>query len=182
MAEKICGETEDSFMLQQFSNPNNPKAHYETTGPEIYEQVPDTAVFVSAAGTGGTITGTGRFLKEKNPDTHVVVVEPVESPVLSGGDPGPHKIQGIGAGFIPDALDTSIYDEIVQVPSAAAIQMSRRLATEEGMCRISRRSVGLCSKRTACPCFVLSDLRICTSPSVRLGMQECCAEFQAAPR
>ena len=134
-AEEILGKLgKKAWMPRQFDNPANPAMHYRTTGPEIWN---DTAgaidIFVSGIGTGGTITGAGRFLREKKPGIRIVAVEPNESPVLSGGAPSPHKQQGIGAGFIPGLLDTKIYDEVVRVTNDDAIATTRRLAREEAI-------------------------------------------------
>lgn len=134
-AEELLAKLGDrAWMPRQFDNPANPAIHYQTTGPEIWN---DTAgevdVFVSGVGTGGTITGAGRYLREKKPGIRIVAVEPAESPVLSGGDPAPHKQQGIGAGFIPGLLDTKIYDEVVKVTTDDAIATTRRLAREEAI-------------------------------------------------
>lgn len=133
-AEEIAKENPDYFMPQQFKNQANVKIHRETTGPELLEQMDGKIdALISGIGTGGTITGAGRVLKDHNPDTHIVAVEPAASPVLSGGKPGPHKIQGIGAGFAPDILDTEIYDEVITVDNEEAFEWSRRLAKEEGI-------------------------------------------------
>ncbi|MAG13136.1 MAG: cysteine synthase A [Spirochaetales bacterium] len=133
-AEKICGESADAFMPQQFQNSANPQIHYETTGPEIWDDTDgEVDVLVAAVGTGGTISGVGKYLREKKPDLRIIAVEPVDSPVISGGAPGPHRIQGIGAGFIPDNLDRDIIDEVLTVENEAAFETSRILAVEYGV-------------------------------------------------
>jgi cysteine synthase len=133
-AKELVEENEDYFIPQQFSNPANPKIHRETTGPELLEQVGDQLdAFVAGIGTGGTITGAGEVLKNKFPDLQIVAVEPKDSPVLSGGDPGPHKIQGIGPGFVPDILDTEIYTEVITVDTESAYDIARKMAKQEGI-------------------------------------------------
>lgn len=133
-ANELAEEIENSFIPSQFENPNNPEIHYQTTGPEIWNDTDGQVdIFVAGVGTGGTISGTGKYLKEKNPEIQIVAVEPEGSPVLSEGHGGPHKIQGIGAGFVPDTLDTGIYDEVIRISDDDAFDMGRRLAKEEGI-------------------------------------------------
>ena len=133
-ANDLAKEYPNSFIPGQFDNPNNPKVHFETTGPEIYEDTDGKVdIFVAGVGTGGTITGVGAYLKSKNKDIKVVAVEPESSPVLSEGKSGPHKIQGIGAGFVPKVLDTSIYDEIIRVSNEDAFATGKLIGKKEGI-------------------------------------------------
>ncbi len=133
-AAELEKETGNAVVLGQFVNPANPDAHYRTTGPEIWEDTEGAVdIFIAGAGTGGTVTGVGRYLKEKRPEVRVIAVEPAASPVLSGGEPGPHGLQGIGAGFVPDILDTTVYDAVSQVTEEEAYEAARLLATSEGV-------------------------------------------------
>lgn len=133
-AEELAGEIEGSFIPGQFSNPANPEIHRSTTGPEVYEDTEGQVdIFVAGVGTGGTVTGVGEYLKSKKPEVKIVAVEPSASAVLSTGTPGPHKIQGIGAGFVPDVLNTSIYDEIIAVSNEDAFAVGKEIGQEEGI-------------------------------------------------
>ena len=133
-AEELEKSIDGAVILGQFVNPANPKVHYETTGPEIWKDTEGKVdIFVAGVGTGGTVTGTGKYLKEQNPNVKIVAVEPATSPVLSKGTAGPHKIQGIGAGFVPDTLDTDVYDEIIAVDNEAAFETGRAIAKTEGI-------------------------------------------------
>jgi len=142
-AREILAETPSGFMPQQFENPANPEVHYRTTGPEIWSDTDGKVdIFVCGVGTGGTATGVGTFLKEKKPAVRVVAIEPADSPVLSGGKPGPHAIQGIGAGFVPKILKVEVLDEIIQVTKNQALDMAKRLIKEEGiLCGISSGAI-----------------------------------------
>ena len=133
-AEELAKEISDSFLVGQFVNPANPKIHRETTGPEIYRDTDGKVdIFVAGVGTGGTITGVGEYLKSKNPQIQIIAVEPVASPVLSSGTAGPHKMQGIGAGFVPDILNTKIYDDIIPVSDQDAFAMGKKIGEKEGI-------------------------------------------------
>ena len=133
-AQELAGEIPNSFIPSQFTNPANPAIHEATTGPEVWRDTEGKVdILVAGVGTGGTVTGTGRYLKSQNPDVKVVAVEPAGSPVLSEGHAGAHKIQGIGAGFVPDTLDTSVYDEVIAVADEDAFETGRELAAKEGL-------------------------------------------------
>ncbi len=150
-ARELCRTIADSWMPDQFANPANPACHYRTTGPEIWAACGGRVdLFVAGIGTGGTITGVGRFLREKNPDVRIIGVEPAASPVLSGGRPGPHKIQGIGAGFVPPVLDRNLLDEVISVTDEDALVTARKLAGQEGIfCGISSGAAGAAAEVVA---------------------------------
>lgn len=144
-AEEVAKRYKKSFIPRQFDNSANPEIHYRTTGPEIWRDTDGMIdILVAGVGTGGTLTGTGKYLREKKPDIYIVAVEPKGSPVLSGGKPGPHKLQGIGAGFVPTILDTKIYNEVYTARLKSSVDMARRLAKEEGI------FVGISSGAVAC--------------------------------
>ena len=150
-ANELVNEIPNALIPGQFINPANPKAHYDTTGPEIYRDTDGKVdIFVAGVGTGGTITGVGRYLKEQNPHVRIVAVEPASSPVLSGGSAGAHKIQGIGAGFVPDVLDTAIYDEVIPVPNEDAFRTAREIGKREGV------AVGISSGAAAFAAILLA--------------------------
>ena len=133
-AQELAAANPHSFIPSQFTNGANPKAHYDTTGPEIWEDTDGRVdIFVAGVGTGGTVSGVGEYLKNRNPNVQIVAVEPAGSPVLSGEKPGPHKIQGIGAGFVPDTLNTDVYDEVIKVTNEDAFATGRELAKKEGL-------------------------------------------------
>ena len=133
-AKEIVENTEGAFMPQQFQNPANPEIHRKTTAEEVWADTDgEIDIFVAGVGTGGTITGVGEVLKERKPSAKIVAVEPADSPILSGGKPGPHMIQGIGAGFVPDVLDTDVIDDVVQISNTEAFEMAKRLGKEEGI-------------------------------------------------
>ena len=148
-AKELAEEIPNSFIPDQFANPSNPLAHYETTGPEIWRDLDGKVdVFVAGVGTGGTLSGAGKYLREKNPDIRIIAVEPAASPVLSKGESGAHKIQGIGAGFVPDALDTDIYDEIITVSNEDAYRFAAKLGKTEGILAGISSGAALCGAVT----------------------------------
>ena len=150
-AEALCSELPNALIPGQFKNPANPAAHYSATGPEIWNDTDGQVdLFVAGVGTGGTITGVGRYLKERNPHIRIVAAEPASSPVLSGGKAGAHKIQGIGAGFVPEVLDTSVYDEVIPVTNDDAFSTARRIGQLEGV------AVGISSGAAACAAILLA--------------------------
>ncbi len=150
-ANELVNEIPNALIPGQFINPANPKAHYDTTGPEIFRDTDGKVdIFVAGVGTGGTITGVGRYLKEQNPHVRIVAVEPASSPVLSGGSAGTHKIQGIGAGFVPDVLDTAIYDEVIPVPNEDAFRTAREIGKRDGV------AVGISSGAAAFAAILLA--------------------------
>lgn len=165
-AEELHAANPGSIIAGQFENPANPEAHYKTTGPEIWRDTDgEVAAFVAGVGTGGTISGVGRYLKERSPDVRIIAVEPASSPLLSEGRSGPHAIQGIGANFVPKALDTSIYDEIIAVPDEAALGAMRELARSEGLlCGVSSGAAAWAARAVAERPEFAGKLVVCLLP------------------